>query len=275
MYIDSHCHYDLKQFNDNRFQLLAQIKSAGIGKIIVPAILPESNDSMRQKLDYVEHPELLNDSGVMADELPEIYYAAGVHPTRVWRKTEVSEDIWEKRIRLAAKDSKVIAIGETGLDYHHVMDEQMMEMQHTWFHKQLQIAEELELPVVLHIRMAEDDAISVLCKYALKQGGVAHCFAGDWNLAEKYLDMGLMIGIGGALTLLENEDMREAVKQIPLERILLETDAPYVKPVWCEDDWNTSLHIPRIAQIVAELKGVSLEIVEEVTTKNAEKLFKF
>lgn len=274
MFIDSHCHYDLKEFDNERFSLLAGFKANRIGMIINSAILPESNESMRKKLDYIKYPELLEQENLTADELPEIYYAAGVHPTRVWRKSVIAEEDWEETILNAVQDPNVIAVGETGLDYHHVnMDEAMKAKQHEWFHRQVQIAEKAELPLIFHIRMAHRDGVSVLKTYALKEGGVVHCFDGGIEEAKEFLDMGLYLGIGGMVTLDECDALREAVKQIPLDRILLETDAPYVKPKWCGTQWNDSMNIPGIAQVIAKIKEVPAQTVEEVTTANCNRLF--
>lgn len=264
MFIDSHCHYDQKQFDTNRFELLADIKLCGVGKIITPAIELESNITMYEKLDI---------TGLSKENLPEIYYTAGIHPTRTWRNGSVSEKEWENVLRNAVQNDYVIAIGETGLDYHHQMDESMFAKQYFWFHKQLEIAQEFKLPLVLHIRQADTDAIEVLKQYPLKEGGVVHCFNGDIDTAEKYIELGLYLGIGGAVTWKEYFELRNTVKNIPLDRIILETDAPYVKPEWCIEKWNTSLNIPRIAIDIAELKNISAEEVESVTTANAEKLF--
>lgn len=264
MFIDSHCHYDRKQFNKNRFEILADIKLCGVGKIITPAIELESNVTMYEKLDI---------TSLSREKLPEIYYTAGIHPTRTCRNGSIAEREWENVLRKAVKNDGVVAIGETGLDYHNQMDENMFEKQHFWFHKQLEIAKEFKLPLVLHIRQADIDAIEVLKQYPLKESGVVHCFNGDTAIAEKYIEMGLFFGIGGSVTLDESDNLRDAVKHIPLERIILETDAPYVHPKWCNDRLNTSLNIPKIADYIAELKNISAKEVERVTTENAENLF--
>lgn len=273
MFIDSHCHYDRKQFNKNRFQLLSEIMLNGITKIITPAIEIGSNLTMQEKLNVMLYPELLENTGICAENLPEIYYTAGVHPTRVWKKNMIPENEWENVIISALNNPHTVAIGETGLDYHYETDTAMLEKQYFWFHKQLEIAGRYKLPLVLHIRQADIDSIEVLKQYPLKESGVVHCFNGDINIAEKYIELGLYLGIGGDVTWKEHSGLRNAVKNIPLERIILETDAPYVKPEWCTEKWNTSLNIPGIAADIAGLKNISAEEVEAVTTANAEKLF--
>lgn len=272
MYTDSHAHYDLKHFNNNRWSLLAECRRRGIGAILVPAIRPESNDTMMQTLDVETYPELLpqlDAEGVGPEELPEIYYAAGVHPTRVWNGTEEDDGWWEQKIRSAAGKKKVAAIGETGLDYHVELTPEMRERQMEWFHRQLRIGEELELPLVLHIRMADDDAISILKRYPLRQSGVVHCFNGGWETAREYLNLGLYLGVGGSITLEPyRASVGEALKKAPLDRLLMETDAPYVRPSWCTDPVNTSLVIPALARELAEIRGIQPEEVEQATTEN-------
>ncbi len=186
MFIDTHCHYDMAQFNDGRFELLFHLKKdIGIGHIIIPAVLAESNGTMRKKLDVTRYPGLLEGTGVSPTDLPNIWYAAGVHPTRIWGKHSVSESQWEAWIRESAEQTDTVAIGETGLDYHHPMDEQMLAVQHKWFKKQLEFSEEYSLPLVLHIRQASEDALKILPRYPLRQGGVVHCFCEGWETAKK------------------------------------------------------------------------------------------
>lgn len=278
MFIDSHTHYDLSQFNQNRWKILAECKRHGIEKIVNPAILYESNDNMRMKLDYEKFPHLVEEilgEHISVNDLPSIYYAIGVHPSKVWKGNSQLDRSWEKHIRKYASDEKVVAIGETGLDYHRELDEYVLERQQFWFRNQLEIAEEFQLPLILHIRMSDEDAIQILKEYDLKESGVVHCFNQGWEIAREYLDMGLYLGIGGMMTLEECNELRDALTHIPLERIVMETDSPFVKPEWYkEEEINTSLSIPRLAEELAEIKGISEKEVEVVTSKNSEKLFK-
>lgn len=276
MFIDSHAHYDMKQFDQNRWQLLAQCKRQNIGKILIPAVSIESNQTMIEKLDYNHNPLLLDEMqqvNVTLGDLPDLYFSAGVHPTRVWDGTEEDYSNWERLIREAATRPGFVAIGETGLDNHKEMTQEMADRQEKWFHSQLAIAEDLKLPLVLHIRGMNEEAIQILRQYKLEYSGVVHCANSIWDYTKEYLDMGLYIGVGGSMTSEQFPEFRESLKIIPLNRIMMETDAPYVKPAWCTDQVNTSLTIPRMAEELACIKGIELEEVERVTTENAEKVF--
>ena len=206
MYTDSHAHYDLKHFNNNRWSLLAECRRRGIGAILVPAIRPESNDTMMQTLDVETYPELLpqlDAEGVRPEELPGNFTMrrASIPPASgtAQRKTTVGGN---RRSGRLPEKKKVAAIGETGLALSRGTDAGD-ERTARWngFTGQLRIGEELELPLVLHIRMADDDAISILKRYPLRQSGVVHCFNGGWETAREYLNLGSVSWRGGSITL--------------------------------------------------------------------------
>ena len=209
-----------------------------------------------------------------------IFPATGIHPTRsIYEK-------WSERKKLDAfaKTPGVIAIGEFGLDYHYKREEQHRLKQHIWFIYQLNLAWKLKLPVILHVRDAHEDALRILRWHpARKLGGVIHCFYGSWAIAEQYLKLGYHFGIGGSL--LQQEEragaLWEAVKHIPLDKILVETDAPFILP-YCKDviqpkllrrARNTSLILPVVIEKLANLKSVSTEIVEQKVFENTIHLF--
>lgn len=210
-----------------------------------------------------------------------IFPAIGVHPTRA-----IGEK-WSDRKKLTALAGNpgVVAVGETGLDYHFPRKDQHRLAQHMWFLYQLSLAQKLRLPVILHIRDAHKDALRILKHHpAKKLGGVVHCYTGDWETARQYLALGYHIGIGGAI--LQKEEragaLWEAVKNIPTERILVETDAPFILPD-CRDvipgkqlrkARNSSLILPAVIDKIAELKGISPEEAERVTAQNAVSLFR-
>lgn len=210
-----------------------------------------------------------------------IFPAIGIHPTRsIFEK-------WSDRKKLAeyANAPGVIAIGEIGLDYHYKREEQHRLKQHLWFLHQLNLAWKLKKPVILHVRDAHEDALRILERHpARKLGGVIHCFYGNKEIAEQYLKMGCHIGIGGSILQQEERaaDLWEAVRHIPLERILIETDAPFILPN-CKDVLppkllrrarNTSLILPALIKKIAELKGIPADTVEQATAENALRLFR-
>ena len=284
MYIDSHIHLSHRLYDHNfpaidgkeenypilhsisREALIYMSEDADIGMFIEPGIDLESNAKLLEL--HNQNPNIL---------LP----AIGIHPTRV-RKTPFR---CRKTIRLMASLPEVVAIGELGLDFHHPRREQHRFRQYLWFLWQLQLAHKLALPLILHIRNADRNAISILRRYKKRiHGGVCHCFRGDAATARIYREeFGLMLGIGGSLLQSDQgtADLENAVLQTPLESILLETDGPYVKPEKpagiSKKQWqkvrNTPLIIPCIAKRIAQIKGITVEEVERVTTQNALRLF--
>ena len=218
----------------------------------------------------------------LAAQYPErVFPAIGVHPTRsIFEK-------WSDRHKLAAYANApgIIAIGEIGLDYHYKREEQHRLKQHLWFIYQLNLAWKMKLPVILHVRDAHEDALRILRWHpARKLGGVIHCFYGSKEIAEQYLKLGYHFGIGGSVLQLEEraKDLWEAIPGIPLDRILLETDAPFILP-YCKDviqpkllrrARNTSLILPAVIKKIAELKGIPADEVEQATTNNVIRLFR-
>ena len=280
--IDSHAHYSFYKF-DNTFRylkyengvyvieegvrnaLLADLRSSGIEAFVEPAIGIDSN---RILLEMYK-----NNKGFM-------YPAVGVHPTRTYAAK------WSRRKELIdlSREEGVVAIGETGLDYHYPRKSQHRILQKMWFIYQLKLAHKTALPLILHIRKASKDAIRILKRYRNKlHGGVVHCFCDDLKTAESYLDLGLYIGIGGAVLQPEEKcsGLKDAVKHIPLERILIETDAPYVLPDCVDSDGNkptksirnSSTVIFAVAEEIARIKEIDVETVRETADENARKLF--
>lgn len=261
-----------------RDQLIAQFQASGIKACIDPAI------------DLVSNQRLL----ALAEQYPGFLFSAvGVHPKRTFvyqtmreGGTKVKNKLrWSQRKQLEqfADHPSVVAVGETGLDYHLARKEQHRLRQKTWFIWQIKLAHRKNLPLILHIRDAEKDAIRILKKYQdCIHGGVCHCFCGSAELAKTYTDLGLKIGVGGALLKKspKQADLEQAVIQTPLASILLETDGPYVKPDCSEIQKkqlrkarNTSLILQAVIARIAELKGIPPEEVEQITAANAERLF--
>ena len=282
MIIDSHAHYNNNAYKKpfrylsydkdgytlkegERDQLFQELLDANIPYSIEPGVSLQSCE------------EVL----LLCSEYPDrVFPAMGVHPTRsIYEK-------WPDRKKLDAfsKASSVIAIGECGLDYHYKREEQHRFKQHIWFLYQLDLAWRLKKPVILHVRDAHEDALRILKWHpARKLGGVIHCFYGSWEIAEQYLKLGYHFGIGGSLLHQEERAgaLWEAVKHIPLDKILLETDAPFILP-YCKDviqpkllrrARNTSLILPAVIKKIAELKELPTEIVEYAVFENTVRLF--
>ena len=283
MIIDSHAHYNSSAYKSqfrylsygedgfslqegDREQLLQEMKDTGILYSVEAAVSLQSCEEILQ----------------LCSEYPDrIFPSAGVHPTRSFYEK------WRDRHKLEeyARNPKVIAIGETGLDYHYKREEQRRFIQHIWFLYQLNLAWKVKKPVILHIRDAHEDALRILKHHpARKLGGVVHCFYGSKEIAEQYLKLGYHFGIGGSLLQQEEraQNLWEAIPHIPLDRILVETDAPYILP-YCKDVLppkllrrakNTSLILPVVIEKIAQLKNISADEVERATTENAIRLFR-
>jgi len=256
--------YALKE--GDREQLFQELLDDNIPYSIEPGVSLQSSEEVLQ---------------LCAEYPGRIFPAVGIHPTR-----SIYEN-WSDRKKLdaLAKMPDVIAVGEIGLDYHYKREEQHRLKQHLWFVYQLNLAWKMKLPVILHVRDAHEDALRILRWHpAHKLGGVIHCFYGSREIAEQYLKLGYHIGIGGSVLQLEEraKDLWEAIPHIPLDRILVETDAPFILP-YCKDviqpkllrrTRNTSLILPAVIKKIAELKGVPADEVEQSTTENVIRLFK-
>ncbi|MBQ8166676.1 MAG: TatD family hydrolase [Lachnospiraceae bacterium] len=284
MFVDTHIHMSHKKY-DNEFSYIGtdENENFDIKRSTRADIIEEIK---KGGIEFCVEPGIdINSNGVLielSEQYPEFLYpAVGVHPTRSvgtdWKDRAIIEEL--------SCMKNVVAIGELGLDYHEERKKQHRMKQKRWFVWQLKLAYRRKLPLVLHIRQADKDAIHILRRYRRKiNGGVCHCFSGDKEKARIYTEeFGLMLGIGGAL-LWNSESgkmLEDAVKNTPLEYIVLETDGPYVRPQKPEEiarkRWikanNTSLIIPQIAKKIADLKGISVEEVEIITSENAKRLF--
>ena len=282
MIIDSHAHYNNSAYK-KPFRYLAydndgySLKEGELSQLIQEMVDANIPCSIEPGVSLQSCEEVLQ----LSAEYPErIFPAIGIHPTRsIFEK-------WSDRHKLAgyANTPGVIAIGEIGLDYHYKREEQHRLKQHLWFIYQLNLAWKMKLPVILHVRDAHEDALRILRWHpARKLGGVIHCFYGSKEIAEQYLKLGYHFGIGGSVLQLEEraKGLWEAIPSIPLDRILVETDAPFILP-YCKDviqpkllrrARNTSLILPAVIKKIAELKGISPDEVERTTTENTIRLF--
>lgn len=252
MIFESHAHYDDEAFDEDREELLLSLHEHGIGSVIN---VGASLESCRTTLQLIE-------------KYPFIYGVMGVHPSETARLDDNSL-AW---LRLQCPHNKVVAVGEIGLDYH--WKEPEIPVQKKWFERQLELAREVRLPVIIHSREAAKDTLDMMqALHAEEMGGVVHCYSYTKEMAREYLNMGFYFGIGGVITFKNAKKLKETVEYIPMEKILLETDSPYLAPEPNRGRRNSSLNLPYVAQEVAKLKGVPYEEVVEITKKNAEKLF--
>lgn len=249
---DTHAHYDDEAFDEDRESLLKQLPLEGIAKVVnVGASLA----SCRRTLKLMEQYDY-------------IYGAIGIHPSDT---AELNEEHMQW-LKEACGHEKCVAVGEIGLDYY--WDEPERDIQKKWFVRQLDLARELALPVVIHSRDAAKDTVDLMTEAKAGEiGGVIHCFSYTKETARIFLDMGFYIGIGGVLTFNNAKKLREAVEYIPMERIVLETDCPYLAPVPFRGKRNSSLNIPYVIDAMVEIKGISEEEVREQTWKNAHDLY--
>ncbi len=249
-YIDSHAHYDDEQFNDDRHELLPLLHDNGVEKIInVGCSLEHSHFSIK-----------------LAEKYPFIYAAVGIHPEQVSN----SHEYFLETIKNMSRYEKTVAIGEIGLDYHY--EDYDKDLQIRYFEEQLDIAKEVNLPVIIHSRDATEDTMNILKKRGAVSG-VMHCFSGSAETAKQVLELGLNISFTGVLTFKNANKTIEALKVVPLDRLLLETDCPYMAPEPHRGKRCDSSMIVDIIEKIAEIKKVSPEEVAERTMENTLKLF--
>ena len=253
MIFETHAHYDDEKFDEDRAELLSSMQENGIGRIINVSANLESLENTRK----------------LMEQYPFIYGAFGLHPDEVG---DLNEDVME-RMRGLCRLEKAVAVGEIGLDYY--WDKENHEKQQYWFRRQIALAREEKLPMIIHSREAAADTLRVMKEEKSEEiGGVIHCFSYSAEMAEEYLKMGFYLGIGGVVTFKNAKKIKEVVQMAPMERILLETDSPYLAPVPYRGKRNSSLYLPYVVREIAELKGISEEEVIETTEKNAVRLFR-
>lgn len=252
MIFDTHAHYDDEQFKEDRDELLASMPSMGVGTIVNVSATYES----------------CKEAVALAQKYPHVYAAVGVHPDEVGA---LNDETFAEMKKLFAED-KVVAVGEIGLDYY--WDNESHEVQREWFVRQLELAKELDLPVLIHSREAAADTMYVMKNYAKGLGGVIHCYSYSKEMAEEYVKMGFYIGIGGVVTFKNAKKMKEVVEAIPMDRILLETDCPYLAPEPFRGRRNQSSYLQYVAEKIAELKGLSVEEVIAQTEANARRMYR-
>lgn len=251
MIFESHAHYDSSKFAEDREELLSSMQENGIGTIVNVGATWKSVKTVLE----------------LAEQYSFVYAALGLHPDEVG-------DLNEERfaiLKAECQKDKVVAVGEIGLDYY--WDNESHDLQEKWFIRQLELAKELDLPVIIHSRDAAEDTLKIMKEHAVGMRGVIHCFSYSKEMAAEYVKMGFHIGVGGVVTFKNGKKLKEVVEAIPLERILLETDCPYLAPEPHRGKRNSSLYIPHIAEEIANLKGITYEEVVAQTEQNAKILF--
>lgn len=252
MIFESHAHYDDKAFLEDRSELVSLLVEHNISYVI--------NVSADDKS--------LKNTKEMMELYPHVYGAFGIHPNEVGN---MNESIL-RQIREYSSLEKAVAIGEVGLDYY--WPEPAKELQYKWFCSQLDLAKEINKPVIIHSRDAAKDTLDILKQEQYKDiQGVIHCYSYSKESAKEFLELGYYFGIGGVVTYSNAKKLQEAVKYIPLDHILVETDCPYLSPVPVRGKRNSSLNLPYIIEKIAMIKNMDSMEVEEATFKNAKKLF--
>ncbi len=252
MLFDTHAHYDDEQFNEDRDNLLLTLTNNGVESIV------NVGASIASSLNTIE----------LVEKYPFIYGAIGVHPS------ESSELNNEKIAWLKEKSQhdKIVAIGEIGLDYY--WDEPQRTVQKHWFEVQMELAKEVNLPLIIHSRDAAKDTYEMMKSSRVEDiGGVIHCFSYSKEMAKSFLDMGFYLGIGGVVTFKNSTKLKEVVEYAPLNRLVLETDCPYLAPTPFRGKRNHSALLPYVVDEISNIKNISREVVVEETTKNAKMLY--
>lgn len=249
---ETHAHYDDKAFESDRKELIASLSEQEIACVVN---VGANISSSKRTLELVE-------------EYSFFYGAVGVHPSETAELTEEGMEFLQR----AALKERIVAIGEIGLDYY--WKEPDREIQKIWFVRQLELARKVELPIIIHSRDAAKDTLEILRERKAEEiGGVIHCFSYSKEVARECLNMGFYLGIGGVITFPNAKKLREVVEMVPLERIVLETDCPYLAPVPNRGKRNSSLNLSYVAKEIARIKNVVYQDVVDITFKNAETLF--
>lgn len=252
MIYETHTHFDDKAFDDDRDEAIKRAMAEGVTRFInVGASMKSSRTSIELARSY---------SGFLA--------SVGVHPEETGELTEEDMSILEEY----SNDEKVVAIGEIGLDYY--WDEPERDIQKKWFASQIALARKVKLPIIIHSRDAAADTLDMLrSEKAGDVGGIMHCYSYGVEMAKQFLDLGFCLGVGGVVTFKNGKKLKEVVEYAPLDRIVTETDSPYMAPVPMRGKRNSSEYLPYIIEEIAKIKGVSAKEVEEVTFNNAVRIF--
>ncbi len=254
MLIDSHAHLDDLRYDTDRDNVLQRAEAAGIDAIVtIGCDLPTSQAAV-----------------ALAQAHPTLFATIGVHP----HEAKEIEEGWYDSFRLLARQPKVVAYGEIGLDYHY--DHSPREIQRERFREQIHLARELDLPLIIHTREAQEDTVKILREEgAAGVGGVFHCFSGDAWLAKDALDLGFYLSFSGVLTFKNAAMLRDIAKTVPLDRLMVETDSPYLTPVPYRGKRNEPAYVQYVVETLAEVRGNgSVESIARATVENTKRIFR-
>jgi TatD DNase family protein len=259
MFIDSHAHIDGEEFDTDRDEVVARARSAGVCAILNVGTGDPHTDALERAIGVAESYE-------------NVFAAIGVHP----HDARLYDERAAERIKELIKSrARVIALGEIGLDYHY--DHSPRAVQRTVFVEQLRLAQEINMPVIIHSRAADADTVEILrAKYSgasARGGGIMHCFGGTLDMVEQVTALGFMISFAGNVTFKQAENLRESARVVPLERLLIETDCPYLTPVPFRGQRNEPARVVEVARFLAELRGLETEELGRLTTDNFLRFF--
>ncbi len=252
LYFDTHAHYDWKEFDEDRKELFKKFENNLCGLVNIGINI----ESAEKVMEY-------------ANNYSYMYYSIGIHPMEVEKKipTEMLEQIIKNELK--KKSSKLVAIGETGLDYHF---DYPINLQKEYFIAQINLANKYNLPIIIHSRESHKDVEKILRNNPVKKAGIMHCYSGTPEMSKKFLEMGFYIGVGGPVT--RNSDVQETVKITPINRIVIETDSPVLPPEpFDKHSRNNSLYLKYVVRKIAEIKGMTEEEVIRCTTNNAYEVY--
>ena len=254
MWIDTHCHLDAAEFASEEDAVAARAQQQAVNMIVIPAVA-------RDNFSIVES---------LAHRNANCTYALGIHPIFVPQAKEEDLAVMRSAVASAMNDSRFVAIGEIGLDFFvpTLTTPVMREKQEFFYTEQLKIAREYGLPVLLHVRKSQDTILKYLRRINVI-GGIAHAFNGSFQQAEVFIELGFKLGFGGAMTFTRALQLRRLATMLPIESLVLETDAPDISPAWVHPQRNSPEQLPRIGQVLAELRDMPLAAIAQITSANA------
>jgi len=254
VWIDTHCHLDAHEFGSESLDVAGRAGGQGVGMIVIPAV-------ERGNFDVVKR---------LADGAPNASYALGIHPIFVPKASDDDLAALRRLVEASIGDPRLVAIGEIGLDYFIPMlcEPAMRDKQERFLREQLRIARDFDLPVLTHVRRSQDQVLKHV-RQIRPPGGIAHAFNGSFQQAQNFIDLGFHLGFGGAMTFTRALQIRRLATELPLEAIVLETDAPDIAPSWVHPGRNSPEELPAIGRALAELRGLSADDVQASTCRSA------